>query len=67
MANLYCVELDSWFPANRFFIDEYYHFEDAITSSGDGMLYAISSTYGLNGFLVDTYFDDEDSISLEWP
>ncbi len=63
-GSLYCVELDSWFPVNRFTIDEYYPLDDYSILPEGTMLYAVSSIYGLKGFLIDIYFADADKTDI---
>lgn len=62
---LYCVELGRWFTPDSFTIDESYHFENGLKTSGEHMLYAISSTQGVKGFLIDTCFANPDDRGIE--
>lgn len=62
---LYCMELDSLIPPDRFTVDEYHHFEDPGNTDTSRTLYAITSEDGTKGYLVDTCLVYEDNISSE--
>ncbi|MEO7049034.1 MAG: hypothetical protein ABI091_27265 [Ferruginibacter sp.] len=62
---LYCSGLDLRMQPEEFSVDEVYRFEDNSSADDNAVLYAISSSAGVQGTLVDAYGVYAENMSFE--